>query len=237
MSATSFGWLRGAGSASDCTKRATCTSPPPRRSPRSESEPRRPGRRGCRRRAARRPPDSRDRFPWLSTDGVALGSLGRSGEGWFDGYALVQALRARARERGAELADRRGGRPRLADGRVVAVTLANGSTHRVRGGRQRRRAVGAPGRGDGRRSTCPSRRGGVPSSCSTPATRRPAARWSSTRRGAWFRPEGGSFITGVAPAGADDLPDLPLEAGPRAVRGRPLAGARDSRSGVRRRSG
>ena len=32
-----------------------------------------------------------DRFPWLSVDGVALGSLGRSGEGWFDGDGLTRA--------------------------------------------------------------------------------------------------------------------------------------------------
>ena len=29
--------------------------------------------------------------------------------------------------------------------------------------------------------------------------------------GAWFRPEGGSFIAGIAPPAADDLADLPLE--------------------------
>jgi glycine/D-amino acid oxidase-like deaminating enzyme len=28
--------------------------------------------------------------------------------------------------------------------------------------------------------------------------------------GAWFRPEGASFIAGIAPAAEDDLPDLPL---------------------------
>ena len=27
------------------------------------------------------------RFPWLALDGIALASLGLSGEGWFDGYA------------------------------------------------------------------------------------------------------------------------------------------------------
>ena len=29
--------------------------------------------------------------------------------------------------------------------------------------------------------------------------------------GAWFRPEGGSFIAGIAPSPDEDLPDLPLE--------------------------
>jgi glycine/D-amino acid oxidase-like deaminating enzyme len=39
----------------------------------------------------------RTRFPWLATDDLALGSLGlstaTSGEGWFDGYAAMQAFR------------------------------------------------------------------------------------------------------------------------------------------------
>src|SRR5688572_11111252 len=36
------------------------------------------------------------RFPWLSTGDLALGSLGLSGEGWFDGPALMQAFRRKA---------------------------------------------------------------------------------------------------------------------------------------------
>lgn len=43
------------------------------------------------------------RFPWLATDGLAAGCLGASGEGWFDGYALAQALRRKARALGVEL--------------------------------------------------------------------------------------------------------------------------------------
>src|SRR5262249_26511420 len=42
-----------------------------------------------------------ERFPWLATEGVALGSLGLSGEGWFDGYGLMQAFRRKARSLGA----------------------------------------------------------------------------------------------------------------------------------------
>jgi glycine/D-amino acid oxidase-like deaminating enzyme len=46
-------------------------------------------------------PDAlRARFPWLDTDGLTLGSLGlstpSSGEGWFDGYAAMQAFRRAA---------------------------------------------------------------------------------------------------------------------------------------------
>lgn len=42
------------------------------------------------------------RFPWLATDDIALASLGLAGEGWFDGYGLLQALRRKARSLGAE---------------------------------------------------------------------------------------------------------------------------------------
>ncbi len=42
------------------------------------------------------------RFPWLDAAGIALGSLGLSGEGWFDGWALLQAFRTKARRLGAE---------------------------------------------------------------------------------------------------------------------------------------
>ena len=36
------------------------------------------------------------RFPWLNVDGLALASLGLSGEGWFDGPALHLAFRRKA---------------------------------------------------------------------------------------------------------------------------------------------
>jgi FAD-dependent oxidoreductase domain-containing protein 1 len=42
------------------------------------------------------PPALAERFPWLSADGIALGSLGASGEGWFDGWSVLQAFRRKA---------------------------------------------------------------------------------------------------------------------------------------------
>ncbi len=35
-------------------------------------------------------------FPWLATDDLAGGVLGRRDEGWFDGYSLLQAFRRKA---------------------------------------------------------------------------------------------------------------------------------------------
>lgn len=42
------------------------------------------------------PEQLRSRFPWLAVADLALGSLGQSGEGWFDGPALTQAFRRKA---------------------------------------------------------------------------------------------------------------------------------------------
>jgi glycine/D-amino acid oxidase-like deaminating enzyme len=71
------------------------------------------------------------RFPYLATEGLAAGCWGRSGEGWFDGYALMQALRKKARSLGVEtmtgeaVAVERDGRRaagvRLADGSIIAA--------------------------------------------------------------------------------------------------------------------
>lgn len=150
------------------------------------------------------------RYPWLSTDGVALASFGRSGEGWFDGYALVQGLRARARDLGAT----------LVTGEVVGLGLDRGCVTSV---------VLA----DGARLSCASvvdaagpwaaeiaAMAGV--DLPVEARRRSVFVFDVERdppvgsplvidtSGAWFRPEGGSFITGIAPRREDDLPDLPL---------------------------
>lgn len=42
------------------------------------------------------------RLPWISTDNVTLASHGTANEGWFDGPALMQGFRGKARELEAE---------------------------------------------------------------------------------------------------------------------------------------
>ena len=66
------------------------------------------------------------RFPWLATDDLALGSLGLRGEGWFDGYALLQALRRKARALGAEFVHAEVVSLAMQGDRVEAVACADG---------------------------------------------------------------------------------------------------------------
>jgi len=152
------------------------------------------------------------RFPWLAIDGIALASLGRSGEGWFDGYALVQALRVRARELGADLVTGDVVGLGLAGRSVASVVLADGSSIPcgtvVNAGGPWARGVAAMAGVD---LPVEARRRSVfvfDARSATPPGDRPLVIDTS---GAWFRPEGGSFIGGIAPPADEDLPDLPLE--------------------------
>jgi glycine/D-amino acid oxidase-like deaminating enzyme len=75
------------------------------------------------------PPDQlRDRFPWLNTDGLALGSWGRTGEGWFDGYALMQAYRRKARSLGVTYVAAQAASLERNGSRIEAVRLNDGTS-------------------------------------------------------------------------------------------------------------
>ncbi len=68
----------------------------------------------------------KQRFAWLTVDDLGCGSWGRSGEGWYDGYGLMQAFRRKARSLGVTyVQDSVAGLER--DGaRINAVQLASG---------------------------------------------------------------------------------------------------------------
>jgi glycine/D-amino acid oxidase-like deaminating enzyme len=75
------------------------------------------------------PAELRQRFDWLRVDDVALGALGLAGEGWFDGPALLAALRRKALACGARfVAAEVAGFDTRAD-RVTAVVSADGARH------------------------------------------------------------------------------------------------------------
>ena len=160
------------------------------------------------------PTELAHRCPWISTEDVALASLGRSGEGWFDGYALLQGLRARAREAGAVLRTGDAVGMTLAGDRVHAVTLADGSTVDCDA------VVDAAGPWAARVAAMAGvelpvearRRSVFVFDCATPIADCPLVIDTS---GIWFRPEGSGFISGMAPPPERDLPDLPLEVDPR----------------------
>lgn len=67
------------------------------------------------------------RFPWLETRGIAAGTLGRTGEGWFDGWSLFQGLRRKARSLGVEYRTAQVSAVETAAGRVTGVRLADGT--------------------------------------------------------------------------------------------------------------
>lgn len=46
------------------------------------------------------PEQLKAKFPWLNTNGIALGSFGNQNEGWFDPYSLLIALKKKAESLG-----------------------------------------------------------------------------------------------------------------------------------------
>ncbi len=150
------------------------------------------------------------RFPWISTEGIALASHGTANEGWFDGPALMQGFRRKARELGAEyIADE------VAQLAPDAVTLRSG--RRIEAGS----VVLAAGPWSGQVAATagialpvePRRRSvfvldvrvppGPLSPNSAPLTIDPS--------GVWFRPEGRFHLAGTTPAAGNDPPEPPLE--------------------------
>lgn len=68
----------------------------------------------------------RDRYPWINCDEVTYASRGIQGEGWFDGYLLLQLYRTRARALGVEYVHGEAIGLQTRGSRVVALELASG---------------------------------------------------------------------------------------------------------------
>ncbi|MPR06601.1 NAD(P)/FAD-dependent oxidoreductase [Microvirga tunisiensis] len=69
----------------------------------------------------------KDRFPWLNVDDLAAGTWGHSGEGWFDGWGLLQAFRKKARSLGAEYVKGEVAEIERDGSTIVAVRLKDGT--------------------------------------------------------------------------------------------------------------
>lgn len=75
------------------------------------------------------PAAMRSRWPWLALEGIALGSWGARGEGWFDGPALHQALRRDALAHGARFVRAEVLDFETAGSRVLSAIDAAGARH------------------------------------------------------------------------------------------------------------
>jgi glycine/D-amino acid oxidase-like deaminating enzyme len=148
------------------------------------------------------------RFPWLAVDDLAGASLGLAGEGWFDGYSVLQAFRRKAGALGARFIP--------ADVRELTVETGGVALTTAAGERFDADAVliaaGAWSAPLAARLGCdlpivPRKRDVF--MFESPA-RLPACPLVIDPSGFWFRPEGRAFIAGAPPRGAD-RDDEPLE--------------------------
>jgi FAD-dependent oxidoreductase domain-containing protein 1 len=150
------------------------------------------------------PREIQARFPFLSVEGVALGSLGLSGEGWFDSYLLLQAFRRKARSLGVAYREDEVVEVEREGARVTGIRLARGE--RIGCGAFID-AAGASG------AAQIARKLGV----EIPVRSRKRCvfvfeardRWQNCPlvidpSGVYFRPEGRAYVCGVSPPEAED---------------------------------
>jgi glycine/D-amino acid oxidase-like deaminating enzyme len=147
-------------------------------------------------------------FHWLNTSDLSLGSLGLSGEGWFDGYALLAAFKRKARRQGAQYLEAEVCGFDIDAERVTAVVLEDGSrmscSHVVNAaGPWARRIAAMAGVELPVFARC---RSVYVISCRAEMKPFPLLIDPS---GFWIRPEGAMFIAGFSPA--EDPDDAPLE--------------------------
>jgi len=156
------------------------------------------------------PPQLHSRFPWLAVNDIALAAFGQSGEGWFDGPALMQAFRRKAIACGAKFVKADACGFDLEGNQANAVLCADG----------RRFAADAVVLAAGA-WTAPL---AAQFDLALPVTAKkrdvfvfdspavlPHCPLVIDPSGVWFRPEGRAFIAG-APPRDDDVDDSPLDA-------------------------
>lgn len=156
------------------------------------------------------PDELQRRFPWLNTDDLAAGTYGESGEGWFDGYGLVQALRRKAISLGARYLKGEVRGVRMEGARVTGVVTGDGETLACD---VLVNAAGAWARVIARMMNIElpvhARRRSI-FNVRSPAKleRCPLV---IDPKGVYFRPEGATFLCGTSPSADNDPDDLPLD--------------------------
>jgi FAD-dependent oxidoreductase domain-containing protein 1 len=140
-------------------------------------------------------------FPWLVTDGLALGCFGRSGEGWLDPYSLMTLLRKAAIAKGVEMIVGDVTSIACKNGRVTGLALADGTTISCGA------VVNAAGAGAGTLARLasidlpvgPRKRYVFVLDCPAADETLHKAPLTVDPTGFYFRPEGKHFISGLSP--------------------------------------
>jgi glycine/D-amino acid oxidase-like deaminating enzyme len=155
------------------------------------------------------------RFPWLACEGVAAGTFGQSGEGWFDPSSLAALFREAAVAKGAAaLHDAVTGIDTGAGGRIEAVRLASGARLKCGG------LVDAAGAWAGEVAALagvglpvePRKRYVYVIDCREPPEELRRAPLTVDPSGVWFRPEGRVFLAGRSPEKDREPPARDLDA-------------------------
>ena len=152
-------------------------------------------------------------FPWLVTDGLALGCFGRSGEGWLDPYSLMSLFRKAAVAKGVTLIQGEVASLRKAAGKAVSLTLADGREI-VCG-----TIVNAGGTGAGALARMagidlpvgPRKRYVYVLDCPGASEALHRAPLTVDISGIYFRPEGQQFICGLSPEEGDEPREMDWE--------------------------
>ena len=145
------------------------------------------------------------RYPWLNTADLAGGSDTASGEGWFDGHALLSALRGSNVRGGVRyVRDRVIGFEQSFDRRIVAARLQERRPHRLPLRREHHRHA-LPRAGCERRNRSAGVRTQAHVFVFTCPMRFPRCPFVIDPSGLWFRPERDRFLCGPA---ADPDPDV-----------------------------
>ncbi|WP_119390426.1 NAD(P)/FAD-dependent oxidoreductase [Taklimakanibacter lacteus] len=152
-------------------------------------------------------------FPWLVTDGLALGCFGKSGEGWLDPYSLMSLFRKAAVAKGVALIQGEVASVRKVAGKAASLTLADGQEI-ICGS-----IVNAGGAGAGALARMagidlpvgPRKRYVYVLDCPGASEALHKAPLTVDISGIYFRPEGQQFICGLSPEEADEPREMDWE--------------------------
>jgi glycine/D-amino acid oxidase-like deaminating enzyme len=154
------------------------------------------------------PNELKARWPWLSIEGIAAGSWGMSSEGWFDGPAMFQAVRRKARKLGASYVTQEAVGFTMLGARITGVRLGDGSVLECDC------AVNAAGPWAARVASFANvdlpvrarKRMVYVVACKTPMPNFPLV---IDATGIFFRPEGLGYVCGRSPGEGEPDPDEP----------------------------